>query len=104
MTGREPPSDLELRENLRKRMFIPPGGRKPPGGKREELEKRFGRDGTVPLDTAGSQAGSLSTSPPSDLSRLSGVAPSLSEIISALNEIANDDNRSNNVTSVSRPL
>lgn len=47
MTGRAPPSDLELRENLRKRLYIPPGGRQALPGKREE--KRFNRQGLNPI-------------------------------------------------------
>ena len=39
MAGREAPSDLELRENWHKRMFIPSVGRRP------NLEARYNRGG-----------------------------------------------------------
>ena len=92
MTGRAAPSDLELRENLHKRMFIPPGGRKPLGGKREVLEKRFNRGGTHPLANAGNQAKSLSTTTTSGASN--DVSLTLGDIIDALTQLANGGNGS----------
>ena len=92
MTGRAPPSDLELRENLHKRMFIPPGVRKPLGGKREVLEKRFNRGGTHPLTNAGNQAKSLSRTPTSGASQLNDSSLTHGDIIDALTQLANGGN------------
>ncbi|KAL5525982.1 hypothetical protein ACEPAG_7320 [Sanghuangporus baumii] len=89
MTGRAPPSDLELRENLHKRMYIPAGGCKPLGGKREEYEKRFNREGTKPLSNAANQAKSLSTSSTTNSSQLDDATLTLGQIMDALTKLAN---------------
>ena len=88
MTGRAAPSDLELRENLHKRMYIPPGGRKPLGGKREEeFEKRFNREGTKPLSaSSGNQANSLSSV---NSNSLDDTTLTFGDIIDALTSLAN---------------
>ena len=50
MAGREAPSDLELRENLHKRMFIPSAGRRP------ALDKRYNRSGVNRITDALTEA------------------------------------------------
>ena len=95
MTGREAPSDLELRENLRKRMYIPSGGRRPLGGKREELEKRFNRPGTG-LSTASTPANQANSLAAADTGASSDdITLTLGDIISALTSLANGNGNRN---------
>ncbi|EJD06630.1 acid protease [Fomitiporia mediterranea MF3/22] len=85
MSGRAAPSELELRENIHKRMYIPAGGRKPLAGKR--TEKRYNRQGVVPMSSKpANQANSLATSSNDDQTINYGDA------VDALNEIVNGGN------------
>ncbi|GJE85515.1 acid protease [Phanerochaete sordida] len=52
MTGRDEPSALELRANLHKRLYIPPGGRP---GVRKANAKRYNRHGVAPISDAVSE-------------------------------------------------
>ncbi|THH03644.1 hypothetical protein EW145_g6119 [Phellinidium pouzarii] len=56
MSGRSVPTDVELREKLHKRMFIPPGGRIP-----GPPEKRYNRQGVKPISDAVSSVKPLDT-------------------------------------------
>lgn len=88
MTGRAAPSDLQLRENLNKRMFIPPGGRKSSlGGKREE--KRFNRQGLTPVSQTKATGNSLAAADDEPSLKLSDIVDALSTLAGSGNQLKN---------------